>query len=998
MKINILESIKVTGKLKSTLFVIVNVIFLSWLYVKSDLSFENEHVEYLGNLQSLKALNTQINAETFASYMNYVRNYDLLANDIQKASTLSKLILRPPNYLHKADQKEINSQTRLLAQAFTEKTHQIDLFKRNNAIIKNSLNYFQKIIEEYLAQQVGSELQAMVSDYARYLMYFVKDPQADKLVNIKIIQNNLKLAMTKQEDITDIEYILMHGRILYSYRQKIDDQIQLFLHVPSKQQHEKLILYYIESYSRVLAIAHQYKQVLYVYSMLLSLYLAYVFLRLNRANRSISSAHEELKERYRLQQIIEEKLMLHATAFSNASEAITLTDNKGVMIDMNPAFSRITGYTREEAIGSNPSILKSGKHDAAFYKNMWDNINSKNHWRGEIWNRKKSGEIYPEILSITAIRDDQDKISNFVSVFSDISYLKEHEKKLEQMAFYDELTKLPNRALLTERINQGISQIKRSNEFMAVCFMDLDGFKPINDTYGHEAGNQCLIEMSSRLKGMLRDGDTVARIGGDEFVLLLVGLKEAQEYNIALNRLIKVISQPVKIVDDFVKVTASVGVTLYPEDNHDADTLLRHADQAMYKAKQKGKNCFVVFDYKNNIAEQQFSKKIKAITTALEQKQFVLYYQPKIQFSNGDIVGYEALIRWQHPEQGLLGPNEFLPFIENSPLITEIGNWVLSEALSQLKAWNEQGIHTNVSVNVAGRQLQNSFFASNLKLLLAQYPTVESSQLELEILETTALEDVFNVSKIIEKCHELGVNLAIDDFGTGYSSLTYLKQLPAKTLKIDIVFIKDMLEDPGSLAIVHGILGLTTAFQKNSVAEGVETLEHGLILMKLGCQVAQGYGISKPMPAEDVCQWQKDWQFPMLWREHADLYWDDVDYPMLAAEVEHRRWVKLVMESVKKGALAKLRKIKDYHYCQFGRWYYNEGKKRYQHLSEFQQLEQPHKELHKVANEINLMIQEGNIEQANEQAQLLLTLKDEIIVKLRKLSLAVASKKQAVFS
>jgi len=491
---------------------------------------------------------------------------------------------------------------------------------------------------------------------------------------------------------------------------------------------------------------------------------------------------------------------------------------------------------------------------------MWKSITETGSWLREIWNKNKFGEIYPELLSIKAVYDATGIVTNYVAVFTDISRIKEQEKQLKKMAYFDSLTQLPNRFLLSDRLTQAILQTQRSDKFMAVCYLDLDGFKPVNDSYGHEAGDYLLVEMAKRFTAILRGGDTVARLGGDEFVLLLLDLEKLEEYEHTLQRLLDAVTQVIPIDGNLVSLTASIGVTLYPFDKSDSDSLLRHADQAMYQAKQQGKNAYHLFDAHKDFQVRGHYHQISLIENALKLDEFVLYYQPKVDLRKGSVIGMEALIRWQHPEQGLVLPIDFLPSIEGHILIVQIGNWVIETALTQMEYWKSKGLDLQVSVNVASLQLQQLDFVEQLKQALSRHPDIKANQLELEILETAALEDIVNVSKVIGECHELGVSFALDDFGTGYSSLTYLKRLPASTLKIDRSFICGMLSDPEDLAIVHSVLGLTNAFQKHAIAEGAENYEHCQMLLQLGCQYAQGHGISKPMPADVVQQWVEQWQ------------------------------------------------------------------------------------------------------------------------------------------
>ncbi len=438
-------------------------------------------------------------------------------------------------------------------------------------------------------------------------------------------------------------------------------------------------------------------------------------------------------------------------------------------------------------------------------------------------------------------------------------------RALENIAHYDALTQLPNRVLLADRLQQAMTRTQRSELIMAVAFLDLDGFKAVNDKYGHAVGDKLLISLAQQMKNALREGDTLARIGGDEFVVVLTDLHHTSECEPLLKRLLQAAAKPVQVDDLALEVSASIGVTLYPQDGSDADQLLRHADQAMYVAKQAGKNCYHLFDIAKDVAVKHQRETLEHIRSALYNKEFVLYYQPKVHMRTGKIIGAEALIRWQHPQYGLLPPAAFLPVIENHLLSIELGEWVIETALDQMIEWEVMGLDIPVSVNIGAIQLQQSNFAERLEELLHRHPAANPRNLELEILETSALEDINQVSAVINACKVLGVSFALDDFGTGYSSLAYLKRLPAQMLKIDQSFVRDMLEDTDDLAIIKGIVGLATAFHRTVLAEGVETIAHGEILLAMGCELAQGYGIAKPMPAAALPDWAKTWRPDSAW-------------------------------------------------------------------------------------------------------------------------------------
>jgi diguanylate cyclase (GGDEF)-like protein len=441
-------------------------------------------------------------------------------------------------------------------------------------------------------------------------------------------------------------------------------------------------------------------------------------------------------------------------------------------------------------------------------------------------------------------------------VMGDIAHKKQTEARLIEVSHYDVLTKIPNRFLLSDRMKQAIFQTTRERNMMAVCYLDLDGFKPINDTFGHEAGDRVLVEIAKRIGAAIRGGDTVARLGGDEFAVLLLGLDQGEECVATLERLLATIAQPITIKNHTCTVSASIGVSIYPLDDEDPDILLRHADHSMYLAKQSGKNRFHIYDPTLDRHSRDQHAFLKNIRHALEQGQFELHYQPKINLRTKEMVGAEALIRWQHPERGLLFPAEFLRHIDNTDLDIEIGEWVTATALTQMHLWRSKGLDIKVSINISGYHLESAKFVGRLQQQLAQYPDLPHGKLQIEVLETVALDDISAVSGIIDSCRKFGVGFALDDFGTGYSSLSYLSGLPVDTLKIDQSFVRDMLEDKGDMAIVLGIIALAKAFDREIVAEGIETEEQYKALLDMGCELGQGYGIGRPMTADKLANWR----------------------------------------------------------------------------------------------------------------------------------------------
>jgi diguanylate cyclase (GGDEF)-like protein/PAS domain S-box-containing protein len=565
------------------------------------------------------------------------------------------------------------------------------------------------------------------------------------------------------------------------------------------------------------------------------------------------------------QKAAQQQQRLAASVFTNTSEGIAITDRSGRMVDVNAAFTRITGYTREDVLGHGPTMFRSSRQGPELLASLYRAVLKVGEWKGEMWSRRKDGESFSAWVTVSTICEESGRINNFVVLFSDVTVLKMQQEQLERGAHFDPLTGLPNRLLLSDRLHQAMTQCQRSAQTLAVLYMDLDGFKSVNDQFGHEVGDELLVAVASRMKLAMREVDTLARMGGDEFVAVMADVDGLEGCIHLARRVLVACSEPLWVQGHGVKVTASIGITLYPQDDAEADQLMRHADLAMYEAKQAGKNRFHIFDSAEDAQVKTRNVQQDQIAQALEGNQLVLHYQPKVNMRSGAVVGVEALLRWQHPEKGLLAPSAFLPAVERHALIEAIGQWVLEAALRQMTKWAAQGLQIAVSVNVAARQLQQDRFSQQLAELLARYPGVPAHFLELEVLETSALQDLPSTAAIMQECHRLGVQFAIDDFGTGYSSLTYLRHLPVETLKIDQSFVRDMLDSEDDLSIVKGVIGLALAFHRDVIAEGVETVAHGHRLLELGCEKAQGYGIARPMPADQLPAWCTHWKPPAPW-------------------------------------------------------------------------------------------------------------------------------------
>jgi diguanylate cyclase (GGDEF)-like protein/PAS domain S-box-containing protein len=653
-----------------------------------------------------------------------------------------------------------------------------------------------------------------------------------------------------------------------------------------------------------------------------------------------------------------DRLRVAASAFANSYDGIMITDAHNVITEVNPAFTRITGYEAEEVVGKSPRMLGSGRQGAAFYAAMWQALQTDGHWSGEVWNRRKTGELYAEILSIAAVKGDDGELSHYLAVFSDITRLKAHEAELAHIAQYDMLTGVPNRRLLGDRMKVALARARRDKLTLAVCMLDLDGFKEVNDLHGHDVGDQLLVEIARRLQTVLREDDTLARLGGDEFVLLLANLRHPEESHGVLERMLRSIAQPMAVGNAEVQVSASIGLTLYPHDDADPDTLLRHADQAMYTAKQEGKNRYHLFDPEHDKQVKVHREQLQRLEQALTQNELLLYYQPKVNLRTGVVVGAEALLRWQHPELGLRAPGQFLQLVTGQPFDLALGEWVIETALSQLSTWLNQGTRLEVSVNISADHLLAEGFVAMLTSALARHPDVAPQQLELEILETAAIGDLNSASQVVAGCRALGVRFALDDFGTGYSSLAYFRNLSVDLIKIDQSFVRDMLDDPNDLGIVDSVVRLAQAFNRPVIAEGVETLEHGAALLLLGCTLAQGYGVARPMPAEQLVPWLAQWQADAAWQQLPEVCTTTDKLALRAATRSHHRWMASVTQTIE-AVLAHQDAATDFPPCRFGHWFRSSGGAQYGLQAAFIQLGLHHDAVHRIADELLALARMG---------------------------------------
>jgi diguanylate cyclase (GGDEF)-like protein/PAS domain S-box-containing protein len=671
---------------------------------------------------------------------------------------------------------------------------------------------------------------------------------------------------------------------------------------------------------------------------------------------------EDITERKLAEQALATERAHLKTLIGSIPDLIWLKDAQGRYISCNPEFERFFGATESAIVGKTDHDFVPAELADAFRAHDLKAMEAGQPSRNEEWITYATDgrQVLLETTKVP-IQTNEGRLIGVLGIGHDITERKAHQQQLEHLAHFDPLTGLANRVLMADRLQQALAQTLRRKTTLAIAYLDLDGFKAINDRFGHATGDRLLKALSGQMKHALREVDTLARLGGDEFVAIFLDLPNVESSLPMLSRLLAAAAEVVRIDEVDLKVSASLGVTYFPQaEAIDADQLLRQADQAMYQAKQMGKNRYHIFDAEHDRSVRGHHEEQERIKQALHQQEFVLHYQPKVNMRTGEVVGLEALIRWQHPQRGLLPPSAFLPMVANHPLAIELGQWVLQTAVAQIEAWKAAGMLLQVSVNIDAIHLEQPDFVDQLRALLTVHPLIHPGDLEFEVLETSALDDTARVSGVMQACRTLGVGFALDDFGTGYSSLTYLKHLPAGLLKIDQSFVRDMLDDSDDLSILEGILGLSKAFQRRVIAEGVETKVHGEMLLRLGCDWAQGYAIARPMPAPAVLCWCAEWRPDPSWSNLTPINRDDL--PILIAWVEHRAWSQQVLCFVE--GTCPEPPVLDHELCCVGQWVAAERRVHGAHPAAMAALEQLHLEVHVLASELIRLKRTGQQDEA----------------------------------
>lgn len=696
--------------------------------------------------------------------------------------------------------------------------------------------------------------------------------------------------------------------------------------------------------------------------------------RVGDSSKGVLWTFRDISSRMMLERnLAAQKERLRVTLLS-IGDAVISTDQQGSIDFLNPVAESLTGWSNADASGRPlgevlrlmDGITRQARPDPATEVLAQHRIMPLD---GETILVSRSGEERVVEDSASPIRDAQGGVCGAVVVFRDATDRHRMQERLRWQATHDPLTGLANRLLLEDRLQQAMARARRHERLLAVCVLDLDDFKAVNDRLGHEAGDELLQTVAHRLGASVRMEDTVARLGGDEFVVLLGSLNDVGEMDQCLERMLDALSQPIRVAGEEVVTPASIGVTLYPQNDSEADVLLRHADQAMYAAKQSGGRCYRLFDFKNSQVSVEHMRRKERIGEAIARGEMRLHFQPRVDMREGRMVGAEALVRWQHPEEGLLLPDGFLPLIEHEQEVHLLGEWVIREALARLASWWEQGVHFALSVNISAPHLLAAGFVRSLRELLSEQPHLPRDVLEIEVVESVALHDIERAASVVREIRQLGVRVALDDFGVGYASLSYLRRLPVDVVKIDKSFVLDMLDDEDDFEVVQAVIALAHSLRRASVAEGVETDEHALLLLRLGCSQIQGYGVARPMPAEALMPWLQHWTPDPRWAEWRDVPWNNDDLPLFTASRDFHRWTEQVL-CLADGRPTRLseEEIRDPTRCRFGSWFHGNGHLRFGAFEEYRALDAAHRKLHALASDLADSCHRGDRQAANDLA------------------------------
>ena len=813
---------------------------ITWLFRQAGEISTTEHYAYLHALRQAQQADTELNGAVLASYADLLQNYDPVRRYLAELADTERRLAAFPAALPDDTRERLQQAVQRLALLRNEKAERVDRFQRGNSVLRNSELYFPRAADDLLLGHPGQE-NGELAHFVRHLLAFMRGVRLDDAGHL---QSELLELQASPRQPAGLGALLVHAQVIIVRRPEVNALVEAILATPTATQLDQIGQIYAAGHETAQQRAGIYRVMLYVVSLLLAGNILLAMIRIERDRRDLAA-------RYAAQQRAEGQLRLYATVFTNASEGMTITDADSRVLAVNPAFVSITGYSEAEILGQTPSMLNSGRQDAAFYQRMWEDLGSRGQWQGEIWNRRKDGGIYPQWLSVTAIRNEDGVTTHYIGVFTDISERKQSEARIHHLAHHDALTGLPNRLLLEDRVQQGIHLARRNHRPLAVVFIDLDRFKNINDTLGHEIGDNLLTQAAHRGLQVLRETDTLSRQGGDEFVAVLPEIDSRQDAALVVRKLLAALCQPYLLAGHELTVSGSAGIALYPDDGQTISELLRKADAAMYRAKEEGRNTFRFYGADINTASLGELLLENDLYGALERNELEMFYQPKVDARSGELLGAEALMRWRHPVQGMISPARFIPLAEESGLISAFGAWAIDNVCTQQRAWLNAGLlAVPVAVNISAQQFGQQDLPELVAHALADNG-LPPQLLDLELTESLLMRNADRAAGVLQRLRKMHVHVAIDDFGTGYSSLSYLKQFPVQSLKIDRSFICEISDDGEPVNLASAIIAMAHELGLTVVAEGVESEAQARYLAKRGCDQFQGYLFGRPQPAGD---------------------------------------------------------------------------------------------------------------------------------------------------
>lgn len=824
---------------------------VTWLFVRADaLSPATDH-DYQQALHRVQAADVQLNTAVLASHADLLKNYDPMVRRIQEIRQERVRLLDIPKALAEEDRLRLKAAVDRLIAAQQAKEEAVDRYQRGNSILRNSEDYFPGAAEVLLQQEALRDMSEF-RYFVRQLLGFGHGPGKGDVVQLRAQLEALQQRSEQGSDALSLNHLLVHARIILDTRPAMNSLVAGITGASTGQLLQQVSQIYLDSHEKAQNIAAYHRALLYGVSILLAIYVIYSLFRIDRSRRALAAANRDLAERFEAQRRAEQQLQLYGKVFNNAREGMTITDAASRIVAVNPAFSTITGYSADEVIGHTPAILNSGRQGADYYQALWRELLLQGEWQGEIWNRRKDGGIYPEWLSIAAVHDAAGQVSHYIGVFSDISERKQQEARIHHLAHHDALTGLPNRVLLEDRIGQAILTSRRNQHHMALVFIDLDRFKNINDTLGHQVGDNLLVQAAERVRRVLRDTDTLSRQGGDEFVAVLPEMESRADAMQVARMLLAVLGKPYMLAGHELTVSASAGIALYPEDGETISDLLRKADTAMYKAKEDGRNTCRFYAADANVASLGTLLLDNDLHGALERNELMMYYQPKVDARTGRIVAAEALMRWRHREHGMIPPDRFIPLAEENGLITAFGEWAIHNVCAQQRAWLDDGLLVvPVAVNISAHHFAQKDLPQLVSHVLGEHG-LPPQLLDLELTESLLMRNAERATEVLNAFRRMHVSIAIDDFGTGYSSLSYLKQFPVQALKIDRAFVCEIDENGEQIKLASAIIAMAHELGLEVIAEGVETEAQRRYLLARGCDQFQGYLFGRPQPAEEM--------------------------------------------------------------------------------------------------------------------------------------------------